>query len=58
MTAAGISEDDAEGKCMSVRTDGRSVDIDGDRVVVSALDALRHFEENRSHEQLPLLRAS
>ena len=30
MTAAGISEDDAEGKCMGVRTDGRSVDIDGD----------------------------
>jgi phosphate transport system substrate-binding protein len=30
MIAAGVSEDDAEGKCMGVRTDGRSVDIDGD----------------------------
>lgn len=30
MMAAGMSEDDAEGACMSVRTDGRSVDIDGD----------------------------
>jgi phosphate transport system substrate-binding protein len=30
MTAGGVSEDDAEGKCMAVRTDGRSVDIDGD----------------------------
>ena len=28
--AAGISEDDAEAACMAVRTDGRSVDIDGD----------------------------
>ena len=30
MIAAGVSEDDAEDACMSVRTDGRSVDIDGD----------------------------
>ncbi|MEC7760543.1 MAG: substrate-binding domain-containing protein [Pseudomonadota bacterium] len=30
MMAAGMSEDDAEGACMAVRTDGRSVDIDGD----------------------------
>lgn len=27
---AGLSEDDAETACMAVRTDGRSVDIDGD----------------------------
>ena len=30
MVAAGLSEDDAEDACMEVRTDGRSVDIDGD----------------------------
>ncbi len=30
MTASGMSEDDAEDACMSVRTDGVSVDIDGD----------------------------
>ncbi|AZQ67505.1 phosphonate ABC transporter substrate-binding protein [Silicimonas algicola] len=30
MVASGVTEDDAEDKCMSVRTDGRSVDIDGD----------------------------
>ncbi|WP_298499598.1 substrate-binding domain-containing protein [uncultured Maritimibacter sp.] len=30
MVAAGMSEDDAEGACMAVRTDGKSVDIDGD----------------------------
>jgi phosphate transport system substrate-binding protein len=30
MTSAGMSEDDAETACMSIRTDGRSVDIDGD----------------------------
>lgn len=30
MTAMGMSEDDAEDACMGVRTDGRSVDIDGD----------------------------
>jgi phosphate transport system substrate-binding protein len=28
--AGGMSEDDAEGACMAVRTDGRSIDIDGD----------------------------
>ena len=30
MTAAGLSEDDAEAACMAVRADGKSVDIDGD----------------------------
>ena len=30
MMGAGMSEDDAEGACVSVRTDGLSVDIDGD----------------------------
>ena len=30
MMAAGMSEDDAESACIAVRTDGRSVDIDGD----------------------------
>lgn len=30
MQAAGMSEDDAEDACLAVRTDGRSVDIDGD----------------------------
>ncbi len=30
MLDAGMDEDAAEGACMSVRTDGRSVDIDGD----------------------------
>jgi phosphate transport system substrate-binding protein len=30
MTAAGMSEDDAETACMKVRADGASVDIDGD----------------------------
>ncbi|WP_343502330.1 substrate-binding domain-containing protein [Alloyangia pacifica] len=30
MIASGMSEDDAEGACISVRTDGKSVDIDGD----------------------------
>ncbi|MEM0908659.1 MAG: substrate-binding domain-containing protein [Pseudomonadota bacterium] len=30
MMAAGMSEDDAEDACISVRTDGASVDIDGD----------------------------
>jgi phosphate transport system substrate-binding protein len=30
MMAAGMSEDDAEDACLAVRTDGRSVDIDGD----------------------------
>ena len=29
-TASGMSEDDAESACMAVRTDGKSVDIDGD----------------------------
>jgi phosphate transport system substrate-binding protein len=30
MQAAGMSEDDAEDACLAVRTDGRSIDIDGD----------------------------
>ncbi|TQS70470.1 phosphonate ABC transporter substrate-binding protein [Rhodobacteraceae bacterium] len=30
MVAGGMSEDDAEDACMAVRTDGKSVDIDGD----------------------------
>ena len=30
MIAAGVDEDTAEGKCMAIRTDGVSVDIDGD----------------------------
>ncbi|WP_299030499.1 substrate-binding domain-containing protein [uncultured Sulfitobacter sp.] len=30
MLDAGVDEDTAEGKCMAVRTDGKSVDIDGD----------------------------
>ncbi|WP_299626261.1 substrate-binding domain-containing protein [uncultured Tateyamaria sp.] len=30
MIAGGMSEDDAEDACLSVRTDGKSVDIDGD----------------------------
>jgi len=30
MEEAGMSEDDVEGACMAVRTDGKSVDIDGD----------------------------
>jgi phosphate transport system substrate-binding protein len=30
MIASGMSEDDAEDACIAVRTDGRSVDIDGD----------------------------
>ncbi|SNT08916.1 substrate-binding domain-containing protein [Tropicimonas sediminicola] len=30
MIAGGMSEDDAEGACMALRTDGKSVDIDGD----------------------------
>lgn len=30
MLASGVDEDTAEAKCMAIRTDGRSVDIDGD----------------------------
>ena len=30
MVASGMSEDDAEDACLAIRTDGRSVDIDGD----------------------------
>ena len=40
MMDAGMSEDDAEGACMSVRTDGRSVDIDGDYTeTLASIDA-------------------
>lgn len=30
MISAGVDEDTAEGKCMEIRKDGRSVDVDGD----------------------------
>ncbi|SFS10304.1 substrate-binding domain-containing protein [Yoonia litorea] len=40
MMAAGMSEDDAEDACLAVRTDGRSVDIDGDYTeTLARLDA-------------------
>lgn len=40
MIAAGMSEDDAEGQCMAVRADGRSVDIDGDYTeTLASIDA-------------------
>jgi phosphate transport system substrate-binding protein len=40
MMAAGMSEDDAEDACMAVRTDGRSVDIDGDYTeTLASIDA-------------------
>ncbi|WP_306027216.1 substrate-binding domain-containing protein [Stappia sp. MMSF_3263] len=40
MVDAGASEKDAEKKCMSLRTDGRSVDIDGDYTeTLARLDA-------------------
>lgn len=40
MIAAGLSEDDAEGACMAVRTDGKSVDIDGDYTeTLASIDA-------------------
>jgi phosphate transport system substrate-binding protein len=40
MMEAGMSEDDAEGACMAVRTDGRSVDIDGDYTeTLASIDA-------------------
>jgi phosphate transport system substrate-binding protein len=40
MVAAGMSEDDAEDACLEVRTDGRSVDIDGDYTeTLASIDA-------------------
>ncbi len=40
MVASGMSEDDAEDACISVRTDGKSVDIDGDYTeTLARLDA-------------------
>ena len=40
MMAAGMSEDDAEDACLEVRTDGRSVDIDGDYTeTLASIDA-------------------
>ncbi|MEM7319040.1 MAG: substrate-binding domain-containing protein [Pseudomonadota bacterium] len=40
MQAAGMSEDDAEDACLEVRTDGRSVDIDGDYTeTLASIDA-------------------
>lgn len=40
MIAGGMSEDDAEDACLSVRTDGRSVDIDGDYTeTLASIDA-------------------
>ncbi|WP_212523184.1 substrate-binding domain-containing protein [Actibacterium sp. MT2.3-13A] len=43
MVAAGMSEDDAEDACIAVRTDGRSVDIDGDYTeTLARIDANRN----------------
>ncbi len=43
MIAAGMSEDDAEDACLMVRTDGRSVDIDGDYTeTLASIDANAH----------------
>ncbi|KNG95614.1 substrate-binding domain-containing protein [Pseudaestuariivita atlantica] len=40
MMAAGMSEDEAEDACLEVRTDGRSVDIDGDYTeTLASIDA-------------------
>ncbi len=40
MVKAGMSEDDAEDACLAVRTDGRSVDIDGDYTeTLASIDA-------------------
>lgn len=40
MIASGMSEDDAEDACLEVRTDGRSVDIDGDYTeTLASIDA-------------------
>lgn len=42
MEAAGVDEDTAEGKCMAIRTDGKSVDIDGDYT-----ETLARIESNK-----------
>ena len=43
MIAGGMSEDDAEDACLEVRTDGRSVDIDGDYTeTLASIDANAH----------------
>ncbi len=43
MIAAGMSEDAAEDACIDVRTDGRSVDIDGDYTeTLARIDANRN----------------
>jgi phosphate transport system substrate-binding protein len=43
MMAAGMSEDDAEDACLEVRSDGRSVDIDGDYTeTLARIDANRN----------------
>jgi len=40
MIASGMSEDDAEDACLAVRTDGKSVDIDGDYTeTLASIDA-------------------
>jgi phosphate transport system substrate-binding protein len=40
MIAAGMSEDEAEDACLAVRSDGRSVDIDGDYTeTLASIDA-------------------
>jgi phosphate transport system substrate-binding protein len=42
MLDAGVDEDTAEGKCMAIRTDGKSVDIDGDYT-----ETLARIESNK-----------
>ncbi|MGP6088405.1 substrate-binding domain-containing protein [Antarctobacter jejuensis] len=43
MIDGGMSEDDAEDACLEVRTDGRSVDIDGDYTeTLASIDANQH----------------
>ncbi|MBF9047158.1 phosphonate ABC transporter substrate-binding protein [Rhodobacterales bacterium LSUCC0031] len=43
MMAGGMSEDDAEDACMTLRTDGRNVDIDGDYT-----ETLQRLENDRN----------
>ena len=42
MVDAGVDEDTTEGKCMAIRTDGKSVDIDGDYT-----ETLARIESNK-----------
>ncbi|KIN72469.1 substrate-binding domain-containing protein [Sulfitobacter guttiformis] len=42
MLDSGVDEDTAEGKCMAIRTDGKSVDIDGDYT-----ETLARIESNK-----------